>query len=80
MRDIKSCVYRNYGYKLTDDELQKLIDWYQEVGKYKERNELFSAIKAFLAETFPEKTVYIKEEDTSDITVLLSALNDAIKG
>lgn len=35
MRDIMKCVYHYYGYKLTDDEMQKLIDWYQEVGQYK---------------------------------------------
>ena len=77
--NLKSCVLYNFGYDLTDAELNKLTIWYRDIGQYRPREALFSDIKLFLAETFPEKTVHIKEEDTSDITVLLTALNDVLK-
>ena len=28
MRELKSYIFRNYGYKLTDEELELLINWY----------------------------------------------------
>ena len=77
--NLKQCVFYNFGYKLNDAELQKLIDWYQKTGQYKNKAELYSHIISFLVETFPGKTVYIKHEDTSDITLLLVALDNAIK-
>lgn len=77
--NIKQSIFHSFGYNLTDEEVKKLIHWYEIEGQYKSKRELYSAIRAFLVETFPKRIIYIREEDTSDITLLLAALNNEIK-
>ena len=65
MRELKSYIFRNYGYKLTDEELELLINWYA------------SKVLGFLVKTFPDKDVVLLEDDSSNITYPLALLKKA---
>lgn len=69
MRELKSYIFRNYGYKLTDEELELLINWYAS-NEYKlDEDNLNDEVLGFLVKTFPDKDVVLLEDDSSNITL-----------
>ena len=77
MRELKSYIFRNYGYKLTDEELELLINWYAS-NEYKlDEDNLNDEVLGFLVKTFPDKDVVLLEDDSSNITYLLALLKKA---
>jgi len=51
MRELKSYIFRNYGYKLTDEELELLINWYAS-NEYKlDEDNLNDEVLGFLVKT-----------------------------
>ena len=77
MRELKSYIFRNYGYKLTDEELELLINWYAS-NEYKlDEDKLNDEVLGFLVKTFHDKDVVLLEDDSSNITYLLALLKKA---
>ena len=77
MRELMSYVFRNYGYKLDDEELKLLINWYASNEYRLDENNLNDEILGFLVETFPDKELVLLEDDSSNITYLLALLKKA---
>ena len=77
MRELKSYIFRNYVYKLTDEELELLINWYAS-NEYKlDEDNLNDEVLGFLVKTFSDKDVVLLEDDSSNITYLLALLKKA---
>ena len=77
MRELKSYIFRNYGYQLTDEELELLINWYAS-NEYKlDEDNLNDEVLGFLVKTFSDKDVVLLEDDSSNITYLLALLKKA---
>lgn len=72
-----SYVFRNYGYKLTDEELKLLINWYASNEYRLDEDNLNDEILGFLVETFSDKELVLLEDDSSNITYLLTLLKKA---
>ena len=72
-----SYVFRNYGYNLTDEELKLLINWYESNEYRLDEDNLNDEILGFLVKTFPDKELVLLEDDSSNITYLLTLLKKA---
>ena len=77
MRELKSYIFRNYGYKLTDEEIELLINWYAS-NEYKlDEDNLNDVVVGFWVKTFHDMDVVLLEDDSSNITYLLALLKKA---
>lgn len=77
MEDIALYILKKYGYKLTLDELKKVIDWYDDnKSVIIDEENLDKEIRDFLHHEFPNKILYLCEEDTSNMSYLLTMLKN----
>lgn len=77
MGELKLYIFENYGYRLTDEELKLLINWFSS-NKYRiDEGNLNGEIIRFFAKTFPDKELALLEDDSSNITYLLALLKKA---
>lgn len=80
MNDIASYILIKYGYKLNAEELDIVIQWYEKnKNSIKDEEDLDKKIRLFLCVQFPNKELYLLDEDTSNMNYLLSLLKNTTK-
>ena len=79
MNTIREYILSIFGLSLTDTELQKILDWYEKEGKNISREKFFGELQGAIVTLFPGRKIKLFEEDTSDVTVILAALEKAIQ-
>lgn len=78
--DLLGFIFKRYGYKLTESEYHKVINWYQaNDGTFENNNDADKRLRKFLADAFPGKKLFLFEEDTSNISYLLTLLDKSAK-
>ena len=77
MDKIATYIFKKYGYLLTSQELQVVINWYN-ANKSTLTTEatLDAKLRAFLAQAFPNHEKHLFAEDTSNMNYLLMMLKD----
>lgn len=79
MNSIYLYILKKYGYKLTNSELESVLTWYKyNLSKLQTEEELDCEIRVFLRNSFPNKMLFLQEEDTSNMNYLLSLLSKEI--
>ena len=77
MEDIALYIFDKYGYKLTIKELNIVIQWYEDNEEnILDEADLDNKLRDFLYKSFPNKTLFLKEEDTSNMNYLLTMLKN----
>lgn len=77
MNEIASYILKKYGYKLTEAELNTVIQWYENNKRtIVTEDVLDSKLRTFLISTFPNKVITLYDEDTSNMSYLLSLLKN----
>lgn len=80
MENIILYIYKKYGYQLNINEVNIVIDWYNENKDALINDEILNkSLRKFLHEAFPNKILHLNEEDTSNMNYLLSLLKDTSK-
>lgn|GEM_PF-1437058 len=78
--ELLGCIFKRYGYKLTESEYNKVIEWYkQNHSTFKDNSDADRKLQVFLATEFPGKKTFLFEEDTSNISYLLMLLDKSAK-
>lgn len=77
MKDIALYIFKKYGYKLTTTELDTVIKWFEaNEAIISDEKDLDLKLRSFLFEKFPDKELYLCDEDTSNMNYLLSMLKN----
>lgn len=77
MDNIALYILKKYGYKLSQTELNKVILWYEDnEDDFEDEKDLDLKLRDYLHKEFPDKTLYLYEEDTSNMNYLLSLLKN----
>lgn len=80
MEDIALYILKKYGYSLSIEELNSVLQWFENNnGNIVDEDDLDLKLRGFLYEEFPEKILYLCEEDTSNMNYLLQMLKDIKK-
>lgn len=75
MENIALYIFKKYGYKLTIEELNIVIKWYENNEEnILDEDDLDNKLRDFLYKSFPNKTLFLNEEDTSNMNYLLTML------
>ena len=77
--DLRSYILKNYGYRLTDTELDLVIDWFRRNQASIMISNLQEKISSFLLESFPGRTLYLQHDDSSNLNYLYTMLSSNIK-
>lgn len=77
MEKIALYILKKYGYKLTLEELNIVIQWYENNEEnILDEADLDNKLRNFLYKRFPNKTLFLNEEDTSNMNYLLTMLKN----
>lgn len=80
MEDIILYVLKKYGFKLSVNEAEDLLNWYE---KNKEEltteEETDKAVKRYLHDKYKGRPIHLFEEDLSNMKYLLSLLKEKTK-
>lgn len=80
MENIALYILKKYGYKLTVEELNNVIQWYEDNAEsIVDEDDLDNKLRDFLYKEFPNKTLFLNEEDTSNMNYLLTMLKNRNK-
>ena len=77
--DLRNYISKNYGYILTDDELELVISWFKRNKLTITVSNLQDKISSYLATSFPGRTQYLTEDDSSNLNYLYAMLSSNIK-
>ena len=76
--DLRIYIFKNYGYRLADDELEIVITWFRRNQSHITVSNLQEEIIQFLSETFPDKDIVLMEDDSSNLAYLYAMLKSNI--
>ncbi len=79
MDSIREYFLRTFGLNLSDVEIKKILDWYEQVGKNVPEEAFFSELQGVVVTLFPDRRFRLLEEDLSDMSVILAALDKATR-
>ena len=77
--DLRHYIFKNYGYSLTDDELELVIKWFERNRSVLTVQNIDGKIRHFLYDTFPNRILTITHDDSSNIDYLYAMLSSNIK-